>query len=202
MTVRTVAVIAAATRAAICGSAQSANSDGPEPDRPQPSAPASMAARLMAAKPGTSAARRGSGAEALAFERAGDQGFERRVRLEERVDRDDSRRGARRAATEAARERQPFVNAERDAAPLAERVQQRLGRHAGRVARRLARKPPAIARDVVNAHPGWRGARRDLVARRLEREAQHVEAAPDVGDCRRRERGDTSHASIAGRWSG
>ena len=46
---------------------------------------------------------RRAGAEALAFERAGDQRLERRVRVEQRVDGDDRGGGAGGAAAETAR---------------------------------------------------------------------------------------------------
>ena len=60
------------------------------------------------------------------------------MRVEQRVDGNDRRRGARRAAAQAARKRQAFRNAEHDAAALAERGQQRLRGDAGGVARRVA----------------------------------------------------------------
>ncbi len=54
---------------------------------------------------------RRSGAEPLAFERAGDEHVGRAARAEQRVDRHDRRGGARRAAAEAARQRQSLADA-------------------------------------------------------------------------------------------
>ena len=88
------------------------------------------------------------GAEPLAFERARDQRLERRVRSSSASTATDRRRGAGGAAAEAARQRQSLADAQRDAAPLAERRQQRLRGDAGRVARRLARQPAVVAGDV------------------------------------------------------
>ena len=70
------------------------------------------------------------------------------VRAEQRIDGNDRRRGARRAAAESARQRQSLADGQRHAAPLAELGQQRQRRHARRVARRLARQAAAVAVDV------------------------------------------------------
>ena len=155
-------------------------------------------ARRTSTKPPQSARRdvvgvRRAGAEALAFERAGDQRLERRVRAEQRVHGDDRRRGARRAAAEAARQRQPLADASaRRRAARRARVSSACAATPAVLLRRVARQPAAVAGDVVDAHAGVGAeARRHLVARRVEREAEHVEAARDVRHGRGRERGDT-----------
>ena len=83
----------------------------------------------------------------------------------ERVDRHDRRDGAGRAAAEAARQRQAFVDRERHAAPLAERRQQRLRSDAGGVPRPVARQTPIVSGDVVDAHARAREARAHFVPR-------------------------------------
>ena len=87
---------------------------------------------------------RRAGAEPLAFERAGDQRLERRVRAEQRVDGDDRRGGARGAAAEAARQRQPLADAS------ARR----------RAARRAPSAAPAPRRRPCSAPPRAAAARR------------------------------------------
>ena len=88
----------------------------------------------------------------------------------------------------------PLTIAERHAAALAERRQQRLRRDAGGVARRLARQPAVVAGDGVDvtAPPVGRAreSRRHLIAGRVQREPEHVEAARDVRHGRRRKRSD------------
>ena len=55
-------------------------------------------------------AMRRAGAAPFAFERAGEQAIERRLRADERVDRDDRGDGAGGAAAESAREREAFAD--------------------------------------------------------------------------------------------
>ena len=134
---------------------------------------------------------RRSGAEPLAFERAGDQRLDatRARRAARRRRRPPRRRWprCRRARSTAAApcgcvsatpRRSPSVVSSASAATPAVLL------------RRLARQPAAVADDVVDARRrAAREARGHLVARRVEREAEHVEAARDVRHGRRRKRG-------------
>ena len=87
----------------------------------------------------------------------------------------------------------PLRDAERDATGVAERAQKRHGRDAGGVTRRLARQAAAIARDIGDNHAGFGQARRHLVARFVQREAEDVEPAGDVGDGRGRKHSHGCH---------
>ena len=134
-------------------------------------------------------------AEALAFERAGDQRFDRRSEIEQRVDGHHRRGCACRAAAETARERQALANAERDATPLARAIQQGLRSDAGGVPSRLARQTPGVSGDVVDGDAGRGCPRGHFVAWRGQRKAEHVEATGDVRHRRRRESGHCIHGS-------
>ena len=95
-----------------------------------------------------------SGAQTLALDGAPDQRVERRVRVEERVDRHHRCRGAGRAAPESAGSGRPFAMQRatpRSRSPRA--AQQRLRSNTGRVPRRLARQPSTVPGDAVDATP-------------------------------------------------
>ena len=139
---------------------------------------------------------RRSGADALAFECAGHQRLERRVRAEQTIDRHDGRDRAGGAAAETARQRQAFADGDRHTATLAEDREQRLGGDTGRVLRRIAREAALIAGDLVDAHGPRREARGHLVARRIEREAEDVEPARDIRHRRGRKRCDRFHSRV------
>ena len=132
-------------------------------------------------------------AQPLAFERARQQRVDWKPRADQGVHRHDRRDRARGAAAEAARQRQPFRDRQIDAAVLPCRAQQRLRGDARAVPRRLARQPSGVAGDVGDANAAGGAARRHLVARRFEREAEHVESTRDVGDRRGREGGHRIH---------
>jgi hypothetical protein len=136
---------------------------------------------------------RRSGAKALAVERAGDECFDRHAEVEERIDGDDRGRGARRAPSETARERQSLANAKSHAAPLTHEVQQRLRRDPGGVPCGVSRQPSRVARDVVDADAGRCRSCGHLVARGGQRKPQHVESAGDIRHGRRRKRGHRFH---------
>ena len=173
----------------------------------------------------------GPGGDALTLERAGDQRVDRRARVGERVDGNHRGRRARGAAAQAARQRQAFADGQDDVSTIAKALEKRLRRDAGGVARRLARQTPAepfekgprgdarriarrlerqtaaVARDLADRDAaltagGERG--RHFVARRLEREAEDVEAACDVRHRRRSEGSywthrDTEHSTKSSR---
>ena len=80
------------------------------------------------------------------------------------------------------------------AAALTDRRQQRLSRDAGCVPSGIPRQPSAIASDVGYANAGAGGEfGRDLITWAVEREAEHIEAACDIGDGRGSKGGSCSH---------
>jgi hypothetical protein len=139
---------------------------------------------------------RGACADAFAFEGAGHQDVEWRIGAKQPVHGDRCGDGARGAATETAGKRQSFADREGDATALAESRQQRLRGDARGIPLRRPRQTSIVADDVVDRHLR-RGpaveARRDLVARRIEREPEHIEPARDVRHRRRREGGHSIH---------
>src|SRR3989442_2299867 len=74
--------------------------------------------------------------------------------------------------------------------------QQRLRRDARGVSSRFARQAPIVADDVVNRDPRGGEHRGYLIARRVQREPEHVEAAGDVRDGGRRKGCHGIHAHI------
>ena len=112
-------------------------------------------------------------------------------RTEQRVDGDDRRRGARRAAAEAARERQALADGQRHAAPLAERASAAPARRRRPCCARASRgsRPSSPTMSSIVTPDAPVEPRRHLVARRVERETEHVEAARDVRHGRRRKGG-------------
>ena len=116
------------------------------------------------------------------------------LRAEQRVDRDDRRRGARRAAAETARERQALADAS---------ARRRAARRASSAAPAPRRPPCSAPRRAAGGRrrrrcrrsrtPDAGQARRHFVAGRVEREAEHVEAARDVRHGRGRKGGHRGH---------
>jgi hypothetical protein len=139
------------------------------------------------------------GAFAGAFAFAAQEWFQRRIGAKQPVHGDRRRDGAGGAAAETAGERQSLADREGDPAPLAESRQQRPRGDARGVPLRRPRQAPIVADDVVNRHlhRGRAGeARRDLVARRVEREPKHIEPAGDVRHRCRREGGHSIHRTV------
>src|SRR5262249_37621767 len=106
--------------------------------------------------------------------------------------------GARRAAAEPAREGKTLANGERNRTTFVQPLEQRLRCDAGGVARRVPRQTSLVSADLHNRDgrllPAGRDERgRHLVAGRLEREPENVEAAGDVRHGRGSKRGYGCH---------